>query len=185
MREHASLDRTRRILAVYEVLLGPNSVPARLCRDSYKNEQIEIAKGAKYNAQHPGFPLVSPDPTPAEEVEWQNLKNQAVKAELSKNYAEAARLYELALKEAEKFGSNDTRLAETFERLGTEESLYLGRYDQSEAHLKQSLTIYEKALGKNDTHVWHVLPDLETLYRLAGRKEDLQRIIARRQTMER
>jgi hypothetical protein len=175
------IDRKRRMLAVYEVLLGPNSDSTRFCRESYKDSQERASRDSAYNPTSPHG--ATSNLRAADKSEWQNLKQQAIQAELSKNYAEVARLYQLAITEAKKFPPNDTRLAQTLQQLGGEESLYLGQYDKAEAHLKQSLALYEKILGKNDTAVLRVLMDLEDLYRRAGRKEDLQRTIGRTEAM--
>ncbi|MEE8199757.1 MAG: tetratricopeptide repeat protein, partial [Candidatus Acidoferrales bacterium] len=58
-----------------------------------------------------------PVPASAQETRWDNLNNAAIEAYQRADYAEAEKLLLAALKEAEKFGPEDPRLAITLASL--------------------------------------------------------------------
>ncbi len=81
----------------------------------------------------------------AQETRWETLMAEAVKAYQQADYAEAEKLFLASLKEAEKFGNHDMRLAA---RLNNMAELYRaqGKYAQAEPLFQRALAIAEKAL---------------------------------------
>ena len=81
-----------------------------------------------------------------QEVPWEQYMAAALEAYKQADFAEAERFYLAALKEAEHFGDEDTRLATSLNNLA---SVYLlqEKYDQAERLYKRTLAIWEKAFG--------------------------------------
>ena len=82
--------------------------------------------------------------------EWQKYMDAAAEAFVAPDYAEAGKHYESAVKEAEVFGTDDPRLAESLNGLGV---VYRkqGRYAEAEPLLKRALSIREKVFGSVST----------------------------------
>ncbi len=82
----------------------------------------------------------------AQETRWYSIMDDASKAYHQADYAQAEKLYLAALKEAEKFGNQDLRLALSLNNLAR---LYKtqGNYAQAEPLYQRALAITEKAQG--------------------------------------
>ena len=81
------------------------------------------------------------------------------------NYTEAEKLFVAALKEAEKFGPQDPRLATSLNNLA---NLYntQGKYGEADPLYKRSLEIWEKALGPDHPSVATSLENLNLRTRI-------------------
>ena len=82
----------------------------------------------------------------ADEASWRKYSQAGSAAYRQGNYAEAVKQFGAALKEAKRFGEDDTRLATSLNNLAL---LYeaQGKYAKAEPLYKRSLAISEKALG--------------------------------------
>ncbi len=107
----------------------------------------------------------------------------AVEAFVASDYAEAGKQYEAAVNEAEEFGADDSRLAESLNALGV---VYReqGRYTESESLLKRALSIREKALGPAHPDVIQSLNNLAGLYHGQGRTAEAEPFLKRAQDLE-
>ncbi len=103
-----------------------------------------------------------------EETRWDSIMADAGKAYRQADYAEAEKLLLSALKEAEKFGEQDPRLATSLNNLAV---LYnaQGRYAQAEPLYQRALAIREKALGPEHPDVAPSLNNLAVLYNAQGK----------------
>ena len=92
----------------------------------------------------------------------------AGKAYQERKFPEAEKLYTDALREAEAFGSADTRLAANLNNLA---ELYRlrDRFAEAEPLYKRSLEIWQKARGTEEPSLAPVLTNLGELYRQMGR----------------
>jgi len=79
---------------------------------------------------------------------WKSLMEQSVAAREAGKLPEAQKHLEKALKEAEKFGPRDGRLAVTLNDLGVVYDA-AGQLAKAEPLLKRAVTVYETALGEN------------------------------------
>ena len=88
--------------------------------------------------------------TRAQDGPWEMYMATAGRAYEEARYPDAEKSLQAALKVAEGFGPEDTRLATNLNNLAT---LYQaqGRYGEVEPLLKRALGIVEKALGPNHT----------------------------------
>jgi len=112
-------------------------------------------------------------PAPAQPVggTWSNLRDSGHKALKSNNLVDAGKFYQQALTEAERFGQNDPRLAESLDNLAQvrqEEK----RYADAEALLKRAFALRKKTLASGDPLLSLNLANLMTVYSLAGREDD-------------
>ena len=103
-----------------------------------------------------------------QETRWDSIMADAVKAYQQADYAEAEKLLLAALKEAEKFGEQDPRLATNLNNLA---GLYYaqGNYAQAEPLYQRALAIWEKALGPEHPDVATSLSNLAALYDAQGK----------------
>ncbi len=99
----------------------------------------------------------------AQETRWDSILADAAKAYQQADYAEAEKLFLAALKEAEKFGNQDPRLATSLNNLA---ELYRaqGNYEQAEPLYRRALAIDEKALGPEHPGLATDLNNLAGLY---------------------
>ncbi len=104
----------------------------------------------------------------AQETRWDSIMADAAKAYQQADYAEAEKLFLAALKEAEKFGEQDPRLATSLNNLAL---LYdaQGKYAQAEPLYRRALAIREKALGPEHPDLATDLNNLALLYRAQGK----------------
>src|SRR5689334_1094423 len=82
----------------------------------------------------------------ARAADWNSLLAEAGLLEKQGAYAQAEKKFRDALREAELFGSGDTRLALTLNNLGT---LYRqqGKFDLAESHYRRALAIWNETNG--------------------------------------
>jgi tetratricopeptide (TPR) repeat protein len=112
----------------------------------------------------------------ADETRWHGYMNAGAEAYQRGDYAEAVRQTQFALKEAEAFGEEDPRFAQSLNNLA---ELYQaqGRYDEAEPMFKRALTIGEKTLGHPD--VATSLNNLALLYQTQGRYNEAEPMLKR------
>ncbi len=98
----------------------------------------------------------------AQETRWDSIMADAAKAYQQADYAEAEKLLLAALKEAEKFGDQDPRLATSLNNLAV---LYFGqsKYAQAEPLYQRALAIREKTLDPAHPDVAQSLNNLALL----------------------
>ena len=99
----------------------------------------------------------------AQETRWDSIMADAAKAYQQADYAQAENLFLAALKEAEKFGEQDSRLATSLNNLAL---LYdtQGKYAQAEPLYQRALAIDQKTLGPDHPDVATSLNNLALLY---------------------
>ena len=96
---------------------------------------------------------------------WKKYMKAGVEAHQRGQYAKAEKQLLVALKEAEKFGEQDARLAMSLNNLA---ELYRtqGKYAAAESLCRRALAIREKALGPEHPDVATVLNNLAVLYKV-------------------
>ena len=99
---------------------------------------------------------------------WETYNDAGMEAYKQGDYTKAEKLWVAALKEAEKFGTQDPRLATGLNNLGV---LYKaqGKYSEAEPLCRRSLAIREKTLGPDHPDVATSLGNLAGLYRAQGK----------------
>ncbi len=110
---------------------------------------------------------VSPQAS-AQPARWETLTDEGVRAHEQGRYVEAGRLLSAALKEAENFKQNDSRVVDSLNNLA---ELYYthGKYDQAEPLYKRALSIAEQVLSADDPKLARSLNNLGTLYQTQGK----------------
>lgn len=100
----------------------------------------------------------------AQRPSWKSYYDAGFKAHEEGRYVEAERLFLAALREAEGFGAEDSRLAMSLNLLGV---VYdkLGSYAKAEPLYKRAIAIWEKAGGPEDPGLATSLNNLAELYR--------------------
>ncbi len=118
----------------------------------------------------------------AQETRWDSIMADAVKAYQQADYGEAEKLFLAALKEAEKFGEQDPRLATSLNNLAL---LYQaqGKYAQAEPLYQRALAIREKALGPEHPKVATVLENYAALLHKLNRDAEADKMEARAQAI--
>src|SRR4030095_4369560 len=91
-----------------------------------------------------GFALLKE--TTAEEDRWRTQNDDAVIALQQGRYSEATSLFLIAVQQAERFGGQDIRLAESLNGLA-QVYRYQQKHAEAEPLVRQSLTILEQAIG--------------------------------------
>ncbi len=112
-----------------------------------------------------------------QETRWDSIMADAAKAYQQADYAQAEKLLLAALKEAEKFGEQDPRLATSLNNLA---ALYhaQGKYAQAEPLQRRALAILEKTQGPEHPNVASSLNNLAELYREQGKYEQAKPLAA-------
>jgi tetratricopeptide (TPR) repeat protein len=100
--------------------------------------------------------------------EWQKHMDAAVEAFVASDYAEAGEHYKAAVNEAEEFGADDPRLAESLNGLAVAYREQ-GHYDEAEPLFKRALSMREKVLGPTHPDVVQSLNNLAGFYHDQGR----------------
>ncbi len=115
--------------------------------------------------------------------EWQSHMDAGVEAYVDGDHAEAGKQFGAAVNEAEAFGADDPRLAESLNGLAV---VYReqGRYTEAEPLLKRALAIREKALGPAHSDVIQSLSNLAGLYQTQGRHADAEPLLKRVRDLE-
>ncbi len=114
----------------------------------------------------------------AQETRWDSIMADAVKAYQQADYAQAEKLLLAALKEAEKFGNQDPRLAISLNNLA---ELYRaqGKYSEAEPLYQRALAIDEKALGPEHPDLATDLNNLAALYYAQGKHAQAEPLYGR------
>jgi tetratricopeptide (TPR) repeat protein len=106
-------------------------------------------------------------PTQINDQGWKTAHEAGLKAIEQELYSQAVQAFQVAIGEAEKFGSIDPRLAQSIN--GMAQAYFLqGNFAAAERQFQQALTIYEKSARPNDPNVAMVLNSLATVQRFRG-----------------
>jgi len=109
---------------------------------------------------------------------WKEYNNAGVEASEEARYGDAEESYLVALKEAEKFGDQDPRLATVLNNLA---SLFdaQGKYAEAEPLYQRALAIDEKALGPEHPDTAIDLNNLGGLYHDQGKYAEAEPLYQR------
>ena len=99
---------------------------------------------------------------------WDTHMQVAAKMYHRGNYAEAEKLWAAALRQAEKFGPHDPRLADTLNNLALVYDAQ-GSYAKAEPLYERAFTIWEKTLGPAHPNVATSLNNLGLVYHAQGK----------------
>ena len=115
-------------------------------------------------------------------IVWMWYNAAGIEAHQEGRYAEAEQHLTVALKQAEKFGEQDARLADSLNYLA---SLYQdqGNYAQAEPLYRRALAIAEKALGSEHPNVATTLENYAELLRKTNRDGEAANLEARAQAI--
>jgi len=111
-------------------------------------------------------------------TDWESNIAAGEKAFQQGRYADAAKLFLVALEQAEEFGLQDPRLATSLNNLA---ELYRvqGKYAETEPLYKWSLAIREKVLGPEHPDVGESLNNLALLYQTQGKYDEAEPLYKR------
>jgi tetratricopeptide (TPR) repeat protein len=114
----------------------------------------------------------------SQETPWERYIAEGTKAYQQGRFTEAEKYLLAALKEAEGFGREDSRLATSLNNLA---ALYQtqGKYAEAEPRYKRSLAIREKLLGAEHPDVAASLNNLAELYRTQGKYAEAEPLYKR------
>jgi tetratricopeptide (TPR) repeat protein len=100
-----------------------------------------------------------------QEEQWKANQEAGQRALEQGFYSQAVRSFQVAIGQAEQFGSNDPRAAQS---IGGVAQAYLlqGNLGAAEREFQRALAIYEKAADTNNVNIAAVLNSLATVYRL-------------------
>ncbi len=112
------------------------------------------------------------------EIPWETHNAAGQEAYEQARYAEAEKAWLLALKEAEKFGQQDFRLATSLNNLAT---VYQAqwKFQEAETLLMRALAIDEKTLGPEHPATVISLSNLAVLYRYQGKYAEAEPLLKR------
>ncbi len=110
--------------------------------------------------------------------QWNTLNAAGIEAYQRSDYAEAEKQLGAALKEAEGFGPQDSRLAKSLNNLARLHNAQ-GKYAEAEPLYKRALAIWEKALGDEHHLVAKALVNYAALLRKIGRTAEATKMEAR------
>lgn len=110
---------------------------------------------------------------------WDQRIEAGRKAYSQAQYDEAAKQFAAALQEAEKFGTEDARLATALLELGRTYSSQL-RFEEAKPLLMRSLATREKILGPDHPDVARTLTEVAAFYRLQNQHEKAEPFVRRR-----
>src|SRR5882724_12341242 len=114
----------------------------------------------------------------ADVIEWNDAMNSAARAVKESRFADAERWLRTAIKEAEKFGPEDRRLAESLSSLAS--VLYAqGNYAEAGALFKRVLLIVEKTQGPQHLRVADALTGLAGIYHVQGQYAEAEPLLER------
>lgn len=110
-----------------------------------------------------------------EETPWESYKNAGLEALAQAHYLEAEESLLAALKEAEKFGDQDIRLATSLNNLA---NLYRaqGKHSEVEPLLQRALATYEKMVGPEHPYVALGLVNYAAFLREVGRNAEADKL---------
>ena len=114
----------------------------------------------------------------AQETNWEKANAAGMKALQEARYTEAEQHLTAALKQAEKFGEQDARLATSLKNLAV---LYQAqfKFEQAELLVKQTLAIDEKTLGPEHPDMATAVHNLAVLYRYQGKYAEAEPLFKR------
>jgi len=112
------------------------------------------------------------------QVMWQTYLDDGIEAYEAARYAEAEKLFKLAVAEGEQFGASDSRLADSLNNLAL---MYhtQGDYAKAKPLYKRSLAIWERALGPEHPNLADSLEDYGVLLKATGRAAEAQTLLDR------
>jgi len=118
------------------------------------------------------------DPACSRTTQWDKYIDAGNAAYRQRQYARALESFSAALKEAESFGPNDSRLATSLNNLAL---VYdeQGKYAEAEPLYKRALAILEKAFGPNHSSVATSLNNLAALYCSQGKYAEAEPLYKR------
>ncbi len=119
---------------------------------------------------------------PSEEMPWESNEDAGLEALEQGQYLEAEELLLAALKQAEKFGDQDTRLVTSLNNLA---NLYRaqGKHSEVEPLLQRALAIYEKTLGPEHPYVALGLENYAAFLREMDRNAEADKLEERAQAI--
>ena len=126
--------------------------------------------------------LLWPASCAAPETSWERSNAAGMQAYQQGRYGEAEQHLTAALREAEKFGEQDPRLATSLNNLATLYQ-YQGNYPEAEPLIQRSLAIWEKALGPEHPDVALSLNNLAGLYKTQGKHSQAEPLYRRALTI--
>ena len=103
-------------------------------------------------------------PALSNEQRWKAEHEAGLKALEQGLYSQAVLAFQVAVREAEKFGSTDLRLAQSISGLA-QAYLQQGNFAPAQRQFQQAQAIYEKVAEPNDPNLATVLSSLATLER--------------------
>jgi len=117
------------------------------------------------------------------EDNWKASNSAGIDASKQMHFDAAEKLFRTGLKEAQKSGPDDPRVATSLNNLAA--NYYIERKDeQAEQLYKQALAIREKKLGQNHPDVAETLDDLGLIYFLQGKDTEAQALYKRALAIE-
>ena len=116
----------------------------------------------------------------AAESAWKKASSEAESALKKNQLNQASDSYSAALAQAEKLGTNDSRLAETLRRYGSVR-LQLGETADAEGAFRRALVVEEKRIGTNDIRLAEILLDLGEVCADMNRFEEAEEYYMRAQ----
>ncbi len=116
--------------------------------------------------------------TTEEEDRWRLQHDNAAGALQQGRYSEAASLFLGAMQQAEKFGTQDVRLAESFNGLA-QTYRYQQNYVAAEPRARQSLAILERALGPSHAAMIPSLVNIAGITAATGRYAEAEQVYRR------
>jgi tetratricopeptide (TPR) repeat protein len=123
-----------------------------------------------------GFALLKV--TTAAEDRWRTQHDDALLAMQRGRYSEATNLFLIAVQQAEKFGAQDIRLAESLNGL-SQVYRYQQNLAEAEPRARQSLAILEHALGPSHAGVIPSLVNLASITGATGRYTEAEQVYRR------
>jgi tetratricopeptide (TPR) repeat protein len=126
------------------------------------------------------FPLSAQDK--AAESAWKKATAEAESALKKNQINQASDAYSAAVIQAEKLGTNDSRLAETLRRFGAVR-LQLGETPDAESAFRRALALEQKRIGTNDIRLAELLLDLGDVCMDMNRFEEADDYFVRAQAL--
>ncbi|HEY9683768.1 MAG TPA: tetratricopeptide repeat protein [Oculatellaceae cyanobacterium] len=106
---------------------------------------------------------------------WTTKEESAEKAFIDGKYENADKLWKDALAEAEKFGTDDLKVAQTLNQM-THLFIKQGRYEEALPSLNRALTIRRKKLGEANILTAETLGNLALVDEKLGKDEDAEKL---------
>src|SRR5262249_37292621 len=118
----------------------------------------------------------------ADDTLWEKYMATGAESYDAGRYAEAERVWQAALKEAEAFGPEDPRVAASLSNLG-ELHRRQGKTTDAEGEFRRALALVEKPRGPDDPQVARVLNNLGALLATQGKLADAEALFRRALTI--